>query len=191
MAFSFTLNKPRIHAWSIITLIMFACMTQANSDIRSVFDYQKARGGSRDFENKGGEEVLYVGHHGWPTKKILGFRQSKKAKITLETISFQQNISISFFQFSPFRYIQSERLPKTSFKLLSNQMFQIVIKFFKICKRLDKEREKTIVQQSMRKEKMRKVGLCFCFIKSFDMIFNHFFVSQAHLQPNFCFLISP
>ena len=28
---------------------------------------------------------LYVGHHGWPSKKILGFRWSKKAKITLET----------------------------------------------------------------------------------------------------------
>ena len=144
------------------------------------------RGGSRDFE-KGWRSMstTMVGRQ----KKVLAFRWSKKAKITLETISFQQNISISFFQFSPFRYIQSERLPKTSFKLLSNQMFQIVIKFFKICKRLDKVREKTIVQQSMRKEKMRKVGLCFCFIKSFNMIINHFFVYQAHSQPNFCFLI--
>ena len=32
--------------------------------------------------------VLYMGHHGWPTKKILGFRWSKKVKITLETITF-------------------------------------------------------------------------------------------------------
>ena len=50
--------------------------------------------------------------------------------------------------------------------------------FLKICKRFDKEREKTLMQQSMRKEKLRKVGLCFitdCFIKSFDMIINHFF----------------
>ena len=49
--------------------------------------------------------------------------------------------------------------------------------FFKICKRFDKEREKTLMQQSMRKEKLRKVGLCFitgCFIKSFNMIINHF-----------------
>ena len=36
--------------------------------------------------------------------------------------------------------------------------------FFTICKRLDKEREKTLAQQSMRNEKKRKVGLCFCFI---------------------------
>ena len=49
--------------------------------------------------------ALYVGHHGWPTKKILRFRWSKKTNITLETISFEQNISISIFKFSPF-YIQ-------------------------------------------------------------------------------------
>ena len=65
--------------------------------------------------------------------------------------------------------------------------------FFKVCKRFDKERETTLMQQSMRKEKLRKVGLCFitgCFRNSFNMIINHFFVSQAHSQPNFCFLIS-
>ena len=33
--------------------------------------------------------------------------------------------------------------------------------FFKICKRFDKEREETLVHQSMRKEKMIKVGLYF------------------------------
>ena len=32
--------------------------------------------------------ALYVGHHGSPPKKILGFRWSKNDKITLETISF-------------------------------------------------------------------------------------------------------
>ena len=40
--------------------------------------------------------ALKVGHHGWPTKKILGFRWSKKAKINW------QYISISIFKFSPF-----------------------------------------------------------------------------------------
>ena len=35
---------------------------------------------------KGG--ALYVSYHGWPTKKLLGFKWSKKAKITLETKSF-------------------------------------------------------------------------------------------------------
>ena len=42
------------------------------------------RGGSRDFEKL----ALNIGHQGWPTKKTLGFRWSKKAKITLETILF-------------------------------------------------------------------------------------------------------
>ena len=32
--------------------------------------------------------VLYVGYHGWPAKKILGFRWSKEAEITLENIVF-------------------------------------------------------------------------------------------------------
>ena len=45
----------------------------------------------------------------------------------------------------------------------------------------------------MTKEKQRKIGLSFitgCFVKSFNMIIDHFVVSEAHLQPNFCFFIS-
>ena len=64
--------------------------------------------------------------------------------------------------------------------------------FFKICKCFDKEREKHLCSSQWGK-KNRKVGLCFitgCFIKSFNMIINYFFVWQTHLQPNFCFLIS-
>ena len=57
-----------------------------------------------DILKKKGMGALYVSHHGWSTKKVLGFRWSKKAKITLETISFWRNISISFFKFSPFLY---------------------------------------------------------------------------------------
>ena len=34
------------------------------------------------------EGVLYVRHHSWPAKKIFSFRWSKRAEITLETISF-------------------------------------------------------------------------------------------------------
>ena len=44
-----------------------------------------SHGGSRDFENR---MAFYVGHHGWPAKKILGFRRSKEDEITIETISF-------------------------------------------------------------------------------------------------------
>ena len=51
--------------------------------------------------------ALSVGHHGWLAKKSLGFRWSKKAEITLETIGFSQNIYISIFKFSPFLSIDS------------------------------------------------------------------------------------
>ena len=74
----------------------------------------------RDFEKAG---ALYVGHHGWAAKKILVFRWSKKAEITLETISFWQNAHISIFKFSPFLSIKSYY-------------------FFKIYQRFGKEREK-------------------------------------------------
>ena len=43
---------------------------------------------------KGG--ALYVGHHGWPKKKILSFKWSKKAKIILETKAFGE-IFLSVF----------------------------------------------------------------------------------------------
>ena len=53
-------------------------------------------GGSKDFENGGALSG--------PTKKILCFRWSKKAKITLEATTFWQNIFISVFKFSTFLY---------------------------------------------------------------------------------------
>ena len=56
--------------------------------------------------------ALYVGHHDWPAKKILGFRWSKKAKITLKTTSFWQNIFISIFKFSPFLSTKSYQIFK-------------------------------------------------------------------------------
>ena len=63
--------------------------------------------------------------------------------------------------------------------------------FFKICKRFDKEKVKTVMQLSMRKEKLRKNGLCFitgCFIKSFDVIINHFFLFCKLIRsPTFAF----
>ena len=62
----------------------------------------RVRVGYSDFE-KGWHSMST--NHGWPTKKMLGFRWSKMAKITLETISFWQNISMSIFKVSPFLYI--------------------------------------------------------------------------------------
>ena len=60
--------------------------------------------------------------------------------------------------------------------------------FFKICEGFDKEREKKLMQQSMRKEKLKKSGLCFikgCFIKSFNMIINHVFVLASSFAAQF------
>ena len=123
--------------------------------------------------------ALYVSYHSWPTKKFR-FQMVQKGQNNVRNYKVLAKLLYQHFQiFSIFTH--SGRLPMKSYQ------------FFKICKHFDKEREKTLMQQSMRKEKLRKVGLCFikgCFIKSFNMIINHFFVSQAHSQPNFCFLIS-
>ena len=62
--------------------------------------------------------------------------------------------------------------------------------FFKTYKRFNKEREKTLMQQS-RKEKLKKVGLCFitgCFIKSFNVIINYFFVFASSFVAQFLLL---
>ena len=59
--------------------------------------------------------------------------------------------------------------------------------FLKTFKCFDKEREKKL---SMRKEKLREFGLCFttgCFIKSFNMIINHFLFRKLIRSPIFAF----
>ena len=65
-----------------------------------------------------------------------------------------------------------------SYKFLAKYLYQYFqIFFIFIDKRFDKEREKTIIQQSIRKEELRKAGLCFiagCFIKPFKIIINFF-----------------
>ena len=127
------------------------------------------RGVSRNFEKR------------WHSMSatMVGRRKTFSVSEGLKRPKYPNYFYQLFQIFSIFRY--NESLPMKSYH------------FFKICKRFDKEREKTLMQQSMRKEKLRKVGLCFitgCFIKSFNMIINHFIVLQAHSQPNFCFLVS-
>ena len=127
------------------------------------------RGGCRNFEK------------GWHSMSatMVGRRRTFSVSEGLKRPKYPNHFYQLFQIFSIFRY--NESLPVKSYH------------FFKICKRFDKEREKTLMQQSMRKEKLRKVGLCFitgCFIKSFNMIINHFFVLPAHSQPNFWFFIS-
>ena len=66
--------------------------------------------------------------------------------------------------------------------------------FFKIYKRFYKKREKTVIQQSMRKEKLRKVGLLFYltgyFMKPLKMAINHFFFSRSFCSQDFFYLAS-
>ena len=118
----------------------------------------------------------YVGHHGWPMKKLLGFRWSKKVKITLEAISFLAKYFFQYFQILyPFTY--NENLPMKSYQ------------FSKICKRFYQERKITLIPQSMRKKrKLRKVGISFItgwFIKTFKMIINHFFFIRSFCSQDF------
>ena len=79
------------------------------------------RGGSRDF-GKGGA----LCQPPWLVdKENLRFQMSKKAKITLETISFWQNISISIFKFAPFLYtIKACQLNLINFSKFANALIR-------------------------------------------------------------------
>ena len=111
----------------------------------------------------------------WPTKKILGFRWSKKAKIPLETISFWWNISISTFSFSLFLYIMKGcRWNLINFSKFTNAL-------------ITKEKKHSYSSQWENKN-WAKVWLCFitsCFIKPFKMIIISFFISQASFAAQF------
>ena len=76
--------------------------------------------------------ALYVSHHALPTQKIIGLRWPKKAKITLETITFWQNISISIFKIF-------------SIALYNESLLMKFYQFLKIYKPFDNEREKTLM----------------------------------------------
>ena len=124
--------------------------------------------------------ALYVGHHGWPTKKILALRWFKKAKLTLETISFWQNISISIFKFSPFLHT----MKACQWNLIN---------FSKFANALIKKEKKHWCSRQWEKKNWEKLDFFItgCFIKSFNIMINQFCsVLQAHSQPNFYFLIS-
>ena len=119
--------------------------------------------------------ALYVGHHSWPPKKILGFRWSKKAKITLET-SFGQNISTWIFKFSPYLYtVKACQWNRINFSKFTNALTR---------------KEKKDLCSSQREKKLRKVGPYFitgCFIKSFDMIIYDLLFLKLIRSPTFAF----
>ena len=103
-----------------------------------------------------GKTSFLVQCHGWPTKKVLGFRWSKKVKIRIETISFWKNVSV-FSNFLHF-HIQWK---------LADKILSIFENLQTLWKKKKRKKEKILMQPSMRKEKLRKVELCFttgCFI---------------------------
>ena len=111
----------------------------------------------------------------WPTKKILCFRWSKKAKIPLETISFWWNISISTFSFSLFLYI----MKGCRWNLIN---------FSKFTNALIRKEKKHSYSSQWENKNWAKVWLCFitsCFIKPFKMIIISFFISQASFAAQF------
>ena len=93
--------------------------------------------------------------------KFLGFRWSKKAKITLETVSFWRNISISILKLSPVLYkMKAGRWNRINFLNLANALIR-------------KEKK----QQSMR--------LCFItgsFEKPFKMINNNISLFHKYIE---------
>ena len=126
--------------------------------------------------------ALYVGHHCWLTKKILDFWWSKKAKILLETISFWRNISITIFKFFPFLYtMKACQWNLINFSTFANALIR---------------KEKKNLRSSQLKKYLRKIGpkTCFTtgfFLKSINMIINHFFCFASTLAAQFLpFLIS-
>ena len=111
-------------------------------------------------------------HHGWPTKKTLGLRWSKKAKTTLETISFWQNISIGIFKFSPFLYTMKAwqwnlmlvmNITQTNFLYLQNEpIWRLIIVNYKrsvysaaVPTKRSSEAKRKILQITMIKYKLK------------------------------------
>ena len=115
------------------------------------------RGGSSDFE-KGGRSMSTM----TCCQRNSKFQMVLKVKITLEAISFWRNISFSIFKFSPFSYIMKAcRWNFINFSKFANTF---------------KKRGKTLIQQSVRTEKLRKVELGFVII-----LLIIFFVQQVFL----------
>ena len=116
--------------------------------------------------------ALYVGHHGWLAKKMLGFRWSKKAKIKLETTSFWRNISIGIFKFSPLLYTMKAwqwnlmlvmNITQTNFLYLQNEpLWRLIIVNYKrsvysaaVPTKRSSEAKRKILQITMIKYKLK------------------------------------
>ena len=92
------------------------------------------------------------------------------AKIALETKSFWQIISVSIFKISPILHI------------IKAWWQWNLINFLNFANAFITKDKKTCMQQSLRIEKVGKVGLSFitgCFINSIKMMINHCFVNRT------------
>ena len=84
-ALGLTKSRSSISIWDSLTVFNTHLSEVSPFQLLMCSEMQPAfRGGSREFERGG----RCVGHHGWLMKKILSFRWSKKAKITLGTKAF-------------------------------------------------------------------------------------------------------
>ena len=105
----------------------------------------------------------------WPVSRQCSWKKNLIEK---------QN-SVRIFKFSPFLYtIKSCQWNFINFSKFVNVLIRKEIKHLR--------------SSQWEKKNWEKLD-CYitgCFIKSFNMAINHFFVLQAHLLPNFCFLIS-
>ena len=106
------------------------------------------------------------------------FQMVQKGQNNARTYTFQAKYSISIFKFTPF--------------LCAMNACQLnLINFSKFGNALIRKEKKTLMQQSIRKEKLRKVGLYFitaCFIKTFNRIIIHFFCFASSFAAQFLLL---
>ena len=120
------------------------------------------------------ERALCVGHHSWPTKKILGFRWSKNANV--RNYSFWRNISFSIFKFCPFLNIMKA--------CRWNQSFKIYKRFYK--KREETRNSHTSVNEKRRNKKSWNFFyLTGYFMKPLKMAINHFFFNRSFCSQDF------
>ena len=134
--------------------------------------YRVYRGGSRDSEKEGGGGDLC-------RPPLLTDEENLRFQMVWQGLSNVRNYK--FLVKYLFQYIQNfsifiynESLPMKSYQ------------FFKIYKRFYKKKKKKRIQQSIRKEKLRKVGICY-FIKPFKMTVNQFFFNRSFCSQIFFF----
>ena len=84
----------------------------------------------------------------------------------------------------------SQYFQSFSMFIFNGSLLKKFYQFFKIYKSFYKKREKMIIQLSMRKEQLRKTGICFItgyLIRPFNMTVIHFFFNWSFCSREFFF----